>query len=91
MSITLPINNEIMKYWALVKNANDEIKLNLISLLSLSISNKNIDLIENDSEDIRTSNFLNKFSGSWHGNETPEEIIEIIKSNRSSKNPPLFD
>ena len=91
MSITLPINNEIMKYWALVKNANDEIKLNLISLLSLSISNKNIDLIENDSEDIRTSNFLNKFSCSWHGNETPEEIIEIIKSNRSSKNPPLFD
>lgn len=91
MQDSYTINNEISKYWSYIKNASDEVKLNLISLLSLSLSKKhhNIDLQESNKE--TTLNFLDKFSGSWHGDETAEEIIESIKSNLSSKEPPILD
>ena len=91
MTTVLTINDEISKYWSYIKNANDEIKLKLISLLSLSLSNKEFEIDNLESEEERTQKFLKKYSGAWVGNETAEEIIEIIKSVNSCKEPPLFD
>ena len=85
------LNLEIEKYWAFIRNANDEIKLNLISLLSKSLINKSgherfgVESHDNSDE------LIEKFAGAWHGTETPEEIMAIIKEHSSSKQPPVFD
>ena len=90
MTATLTLNKEISKYWSIIKDANDEIKLNLISLLSMSLAKHDNEILINTTED-PTSLFINKFSGAWNGDESPEEIINKIKENRSIKEPPSFD
>lgn len=75
---------EILKYWDAIKEATDEIKLKLISMLSLSIANKQHKK-EKDEE------IIDSIFGSWSGSESAEEIINIIQENRSCKEPPILD
>lgn len=85
-------NNEINRYWSYIKNASDEIKINLISLLSDSLISKkgmDKDVKELATDDEKaTDEFLKKFAGAWNGAESPEDLISIIRKNRSISNPP---
>ena len=76
-------------YWNLIKNAADEVKLRLITLLSQSLTTNARKSMHSDKEE--TERFLSKYCGAWHGNESAEEIIGVIKSVRSCKEPISFD
>lgn len=91
MASTFTRKKEISIYWDAIKNANDEIKLKLISMLSDSIADKHKSNVKATSSEIKTCEFLDKFAGSWKGSESAENIIDSIKLFHSSKNPPLFD
>ncbi len=76
-------------YWNIIKNAADEVKLRLITLLSQSLISNGRESIHSDKE--KTESFLSKYCGAWHGNESAEEIIGGIKSVRTCKEPISFD
>ena len=78
MHSTLSQDHELSYYWDMIRNANKEIKLKLISKLSLSLSEDKDNFMKNI-PDTTTADFLKKFAGAWKGPETAEEIISIIK------------
>jgi len=66
-------------YWGLLKNLSDREKLGLISLLSSSIVSKG--------RKRRTSaNWASRFAGVWKDERTADEIVEDIRSCRTSNN-----
>lgn len=85
MNESIAVNTELNRYWGYIQNASDEIKLKLISMLSLSIADKENRSNLQEYDDIRS------IFGLWTGNESAEKIIANIKSHPSIKNPPVFD
>lgn len=84
------LNTEAENYWRVLKDTSYEVKLWLINRLSFSlIENKPQDL-ETMADKIRTQEFVKEFAGCWKSEHSAEEIIEIIKNNSSSKEPPVI-
>ena len=74
--------NIINKYWNLIKEAPNNVKLKLISLLSDSVSYDLSDLTENNKVSL-----LKEITGSWDGSESDDFIINKIRENRTSRPP----
>ena len=75
-------------YWSFLKNLNSEIKMELISRLSASVSSTGV---TKKNSDARTEDFINKFNGAWKGEDSVEQTISAIERNHSSKAPVSFD
>lgn len=76
-------------YWNLIKDVSDEIKLELITLLSQSLLSRRSK--SENSDKVKTKEFLNRFYGAWQGDENADSLIEIIRDGRKSKDPISFD
>lgn len=77
---------KINQYWSFIKDAPTEVKLRLITLLSESLAEMTSRLTLKKEEDQKLK-LLNEITGSWKGPESPEEIIHLIRENRSCKPP----
>ena len=78
----------ILKYWNNIKDAPAKVKLKLISLLSDSLSESTPD---NENDYISDKLILLKeIAGSWNGPESTDQIIDMIRENRSNRNPVEF-
>lgn len=84
--------------WNEVKNWNDEDKVNLITLLSVSLADKksvetkDVAAEKSETEAEKTKRMLEKYVGCWEGDETAEEIIRNIYESRRSRSEPIkFD
>ena len=75
-------------YWNLIKNVSDEIKLELISLLSQSLLTRKSK--SEDSDRRRTKEFINRFYGAWQGDESADDLVKLIRDGRKSKDPISF-
>lgn len=88
MSVANTYSGETEVYWNLIKNAADEVKLRLIARLSRSlVSSSNKSLTDKE----RTAEFISRYCGAWQGDDSAEDIIATIRSNRSCKDPISFD
>jgi len=63
-------------YWNMLKNLNEDIKLELISKLSASL------LASNKKE--QAENWASSFSGAWEDSRDAEEIVSDIRNARTS-------
>lgn len=72
-----PSSPDSSRYWLLLKDLNDSVKIELIALLSNSVAHKATDN-KND------ENWATSFSGAWKDNRTAEEILADIQENRTS-------
>lgn len=63
-------------YWDMLKDLSSDIKLELIAKLSASL------LVKDDASD--TSNWTSEFAGRWEDDRTAEEVVEDIRSARTS-------
>lgn len=63
-------------YWNMLKNLSSDVKLELISRLSVSLLKK-----EERSE---SSNWASQFAGAWKDDRTADEIVEDIRSARTT-------
>lgn len=86
---TYSMNAEAEGYWKLLKNVRSEVKLRLITLLSQSVIDETANHRANSTDD--TKDFIARFSGAWHGDDTAENIITVIHEGRQCKNPISFD
>lgn len=74
--------------WNEVKNWNSEDKVNLITLLSMSLAEQPE---KKETESEKTKRMLEKYAGKWSGDETAEDIIRnIYESRRSNMEPVKF-
>ena len=67
---------DISIYWNMLKNLNEDIKLELISKLSASL------LASNKKE--QAENWASIFSGAWEDSRDAEEIVSDIRNARTS-------
>ena len=75
MDSTIQINTSNSDtYWNLLKNLNDNIKLELISRLSNS-------LLVKSKEKKADNHWASEFSGAWQDSRSAEEIIDDIRRN----------
>ena len=72
-----PTSPESSRYWMLLKDLNDSVKIELIALLSNSVAHK-------EAANNHDENWATSFSGAWKDNRTAEEIIADIQENRTS-------
>lgn len=90
---TYSFNAEAKSYWRILKDVRSEVKLRLIELMSESVRD-NLAMTATtrkiESKE-RTTDFIEKFSGAWRGDESAESIIPKIRENRSCRNPISFD
>lgn len=81
--------------WNEVKNWNDEDKVNLITLLSVSLADKksvetkDVAAQKSETEAEKTKRMLEKYVGCWEGDDTAEDTIRIINDGRHSSMEPL--
>ena len=66
-------------YWGLLKNLSNKEKLGLISLLSSSMVSK-------ERKRRTSANWASRFAGVWKDDRTADEIVEDIRSCRTSNN-----
>ena len=72
-------------YWNEIKDLGKSEKIRLIALLSSSlISDKNV-----VSEKNRTQEMIERFCGSWVGEESAEDIIANIEISKKSHSEPV--
>lgn len=68
------------KYWNLIKNSSNEVKLNLIELIYISLR-KGPKITAEDCDDV-----LDKISSSWPDDGlTADEFVEVCESGRNKK------
>jgi len=72
-----PSSPDSSRYWLLLKDLNDSVKIELIALLSNSVAHK-LAVKSND------ENWASSFAGAWKDNRTAEEILADIQENRTS-------
>ena len=65
------------KYWAELKDLSDNTKLELITLLSIS-------MVRNESKD-KSGHWADRFCGAWQDDRSTEKIIDDIRSMRTTK------
>lgn len=79
--------------WNEVKNWNNEDKVNLITLLSVSLAKspdkKEMEVEHTETEAEKTKRMIAKYADSWCGDESAEDIIRIINEGRHSSMEPL--
>jgi len=63
-------------YWNMLKNLNEEVKLELISKLSASLLNSK--------QKEQTENWASSFSGAWEDSRDAEDIISDIRNVRTN-------
>lgn len=68
--------SESSKYWNLLKDLSEDVKIELISKLSTSLLKKR--------EQENIPNWASEFSGAWKDSRTAEEIIEDVRNARTS-------
>lgn len=79
------ITERKVPYWNEIKNLDKNEKIRLIALLSSSlISDKNTVPEEN-----RTQEMIERFCGSWVGEESAEDIIANIGNSKKSHSEPV--
>lgn len=67
------------KYWSELKDLSDNVKLELISLLSSSIAHT-----EKEGKEDTGKGWTEKFAGKWQDDRTAEEIIDDIRAARNA-------
>ena len=72
-----PSSSDSSRYWLLLKDLNDSVKIELIALLSNSVAHKTP--VTNNEKDWAT-----RFAGAWKDNRTAEEILADIQDTRTS-------
>ncbi len=86
--MSLNESNTIGMYWNALRSLSKTVRLALAVKLTNSV-------LEEEHKDISdkeyTDKMLDKFYGKWEGNETPEEIMHLIKENASSREPISFE
>ena len=65
------------KYWSVLKDLSNSVKLELITLLSSSIANS-------VSETSNEKGWTKSFAGRWEDDRTAEEVIEDIRNSRNA-------
>ena len=65
------------KYWLELKDLSDNVKLELITLLSSSMTHP-------EEESDAGKGWTEKFAGKWQDDRTAEEIIEDIRAARNA-------
>ena len=65
------------KYWSVLKDLSNSVKLELITLLSSSIANS-------VSEASNEKGWTKSFAGRWEDDRTAEEVIEDIRNSRNA-------
>ncbi len=79
------ISSNVLPYWNKIKDLGSKDKIELIALISASLTKKTITPTSN-----RTKEMISRCSGSWKGNMTTKEIIDIINTKVSSSEPVKF-
>ena len=72
-----PSSSDSSRYWLLLKDLNDSVKIELIALLSNSVAHKTP--VANNEKDWAT-----RFAGAWKDNRTAVEILADIQDTRTS-------
>jgi hypothetical protein len=67
------------KYWSELKDLSDNVKLELITLLSSSMTRS-----EKEKKADADKGWTEKFAGKWQDDRTSEEIIEDIRASRNA-------
>ena len=67
------------KYWSELKDLSDNVKLELITLLSSSMTHP-----EKERKTDTGKGWTEKFAGKWQDDRTAEEIIEDIRAARNA-------
>jgi hypothetical protein len=67
------------KYWSELKDLSDNVKLELITLLSSSMTHS-----EKEEKTDAGKGWTEKFAGKWQDDRTAEEIIEDIRAARNA-------
>ena len=67
------------KYWSELKDLSDNVKLELITLLSSSMTHP-----ENEGKTDAGKGWTEKFAGKWQDDRTAEEIVEDIRAARNA-------
>ena len=67
---------DISIYWNMLKNLNEDVKLELISKLSTSLLTKK--------KKVKSENWASVFSGAWEDSREAEEIVADIRSSRTN-------
>lgn len=65
------------KYWSVLKDLSNSVKLELITLLSSSVANS-------VSEASNEKGWTKSFAGRWEDDRTAEEVIEDIRNSRNA-------
>ena len=65
------------RYWHELKNLSNSVKLELITLLSSSIS-------FSEAENMEDKGWTKSFAGKWQGDSSAEDIINDIRAERKS-------
>lgn len=69
-------NNTIRMYWNVLRSMSKNIRLGLAVKLTNSVLEEER---KEMSDEAYTEEMLNKFFGKWEGNETAEELMDIIR------------
>ena len=72
-----PISSDGAKYWSVLKDLSNSVKLELITLLSNSVANS---VLEPSDE----KGWTKSFAGRWQDDRSAEEIIEDIRASRNA-------
>ena len=72
---TSPVSN---RYWRELKDLNDSVKLELITLLSHSLTHAA------ESKQSPTEKWADRFCGAWKDSRSAEEIVSDIRSFRTA-------
>lgn len=73
-----PVSSVSWKYWSELKDLNNSVKLELITLLSNSVANS-------VSETTSEKGWTKSFAGQWQDDRTTEEIINDLRAARNTK------
>ena len=65
----------------------DALKQHMQAYFNLVLTFPSVLKKEQDAEDAFTQQMLDRFAGSWHGEESAEEITAIIREGRSIRKP----
>lgn len=77
-----------MIYWNALRTLSKEVRLALAVKLTNSVLEEEHKKL---SDEEYTDEMLNKFFGKWEGNETPDEIMKVVKENAKSREPISFE
>lgn len=90
MSTIISNQAEAERFWNIIKDTSNEIKILLINMLSASILEKTNSVNPKMTSDKKTKEFIEKFAGAWKSDLSAEELISLIHENHSCKEPPIL-